>query len=244
MNEKSRPDDWYRHDARAFLEGVQGMGPELIGAYIVIIDILYARNGIMPRDDRHLSGVLGCSVRKARALTDGLIDLKKIGEIDGQIVNERAEKELERRRNERETSAKGGRTKAENATRNNEIKDLTSTKRREEKRVVKREANASPKKATRLSESWSLPRDWGEWAVSEGWPEAVIRSEAAKFRDFWISKAGRDATKIDWSATWRNWMRNCKTPKFSAITGGQYGGSTSKTAERLNAFVSGARGSS
>lgn len=37
-------------------------------------------------------------------------------------------------------------------------------------------------------------------------PEQV-RTEAAKFADYWHAKAGRDAAKLDWSATWRNWCR-------------------------------------
>ncbi|MFM2288832.1 MAG: hypothetical protein RL684_1975 [Pseudomonadota bacterium] len=30
----------------------------------------------------------------------------------------------------------------------------------------------------------------------------------AKFVDFWRAKAGADAVKVDWEATWRNWCRN------------------------------------
>jgi hypothetical protein len=70
-------------------------------------------------------------------------------------------------------------------------------------------APPAKKKATRLPENWSLPRAWGQWAVSEGYSEAVIRIEAEKFRDHWISKSGKDAAKLDWFATWRNWIRGC-----------------------------------
>lgn len=31
---------------------------------------------------------------------------------------------------------------------------------------------------------------------------------AHKFKDHWISKSGKDATKTNWLATWRNWVRN------------------------------------
>ena len=34
-----------------------------------------------------------------------------------------------------------------------------------------------------------------------------ILLEADKFRDFWVAKT-KDATKLDWEATWRNWCRN------------------------------------
>lgn len=85
--------------------------------------------------------------------------------------------------------------------------------------IVKREAKASPKKGTRLREDWTLPSDWGAWALGEGYPDAMVRQEAAKFRDYWISKSGQMAVKRDWQATWRNWMRNSNSPKI--INGGQ-----------------------
>jgi len=72
---------------------------------------------------------------------------------------------------------------------------------------------AAPRKGTHLPEGWVLPREWGEWAVAEGWSERVIREEAEKFRDHWISVSGQRGRKRDWRATWRNWMRNSKAPR-------------------------------
>jgi len=44
--------------------------------------------------------------------------------------------------------------------------------------------------------------------------------EADSFRDYWTAKAGKDACKLDWKATWRNWCRNSKraTPKAATRT--------------------------
>ena len=98
------------------------------------------------------------------------------------------------------------------------------------------------KRASRLSENWHLPMEWGEWAVAEGWPESVVRIEAEKFRDFWTAKAGRDAAKLDWQATWRNWMRNSKSPK--AINGGKNGEPTDATDRLRRVVTAAARGSS
>lgn len=64
------------------------------------------------------------------------------------------------------------------------------------------------KRASRLSPDWALPAAWGRWAMEQGCSEAHVRNEAAKFRDYWVSKSGRDAAKLDWEATWRNWIRN------------------------------------
>lgn len=125
-------DTWYKRDPKAFLDGVQGMGPELIGAYSVILEIIYARGGEMPRDDRHLSGVLGCSLRKSRALTEQLISLGKIRIVGGNVVNDRASLELETRRKQRETEPKSARKVSENRPASNENKALVSQNRREE----------------------------------------------------------------------------------------------------------------
>lgn len=82
--------DWYKRFPRLFLDGVQGLGPEAIGAYAVLLDLIYARGGYSRRDDRHLAGILGCSVRKARALTDALIEAGKV-DVEGAFLIERGD---------------------------------------------------------------------------------------------------------------------------------------------------------
>lgn len=87
--------------------------------------------------------------------------------------------------------------------------------------------DAAPKgtaKAKRLSPDWQLPKTWGEWTLENmGWEASSIRLEADKFKDFWIAKGGREACKLDWEATWRNWCRNSKVqaaPQSSLLVGG------------------------
>jgi len=107
---------WYRHYAARFLRGVQGIGAGRIGAYIVILDLIYARGGPIKRDDRHLAGVLGESMRQARSLTDGLISAGKLVETEGRWANPTDDEELEKQaevsRAFTESGAKGGRTSA------------------------------------------------------------------------------------------------------------------------------------
>lgn len=82
---------------------------------------------------------------------------------------------------------------------------------------------ASKKRGSRLSQDWFLPTEWGKWAVDEGWPEETIRAEADKFKDYWHSVAGSKGVKLDWQATWRNWMRNAPKAQtqLKAINGGR-----------------------
>ena len=70
-------------------------------------------------------------------------------------------------------------------------------------------AAASPRGA-RLGPDWQLPKAWGDWALAEypQWTAEKVRREGAAFRDHWAAKTGKDATKLDWLATWRNWCRS------------------------------------
>ena len=64
------------------------------------------------------------------------------------------------------------------------------------------------KRANRLKADWTIPDTWGRWATDhfDVRPSAV-RREADSFRDYWTAKSGKDAAKLDWEATWRNWCR-------------------------------------
>lgn len=69
--------------------------------------------------------------------------------------------------------------------------------------------NPKPKtsRGSRLARDWVLPSEWGEWAERER-PDLDPQVVAERFRDHWVAKAGRDGCKLDWFATWRNWVRN------------------------------------
>lgn len=61
------------------------------------------------------------------------------------------------------------------------------------------------KKGSRLPSDFEP--DFG-FAEVHGLSRSQAEAEAAKFRDYWAAKAGQGATKQDWQATWRNWVRS------------------------------------
>ena len=72
-------------------------------------------------------------------------------------------------------------------------------------------------RASRLPTNWTLPDDWAQWAKTER-PDLDPAKTAEAFSDYWHAKAGRDATKADWKATWRSWVRNQRaTPVVRSI---------------------------
>jgi len=229
---------YYKAYPRDFIEGTIGMAFELKGAYRLVLDLIYMQNGRLPDDARYISGQLGCTVRAWNGYRAKLIELGKLTAENGVISNFRASLELD---NLREISRKN----SENASLPRKNKDLglavaKRTQSHTEPDTDREDTDVSSlprKRATRLSRDWVLPKAWGEWALSEGWPDGVVRIEADKFRDYWVGRAGKEACKLDWEATFRNWMRNCKAPKVHSGDG--YVG-TAKSTDRLRAFIGGA----
>ena len=65
----------------------------------------------------------------------------------------------------------------------------------------------SAKRATRLPSDWDPGQSGRNFAASVGLANGRADAELDRFRDHWTAKAGRDATKADWQAAWRNWCR-------------------------------------
>jgi len=76
------------------------------------------------------------------------------------------------------------------------------------------------KRGTRLSEDW-MPSEEVIQQMSSERPDVDLRMEHRKFIDYWKAKTGKDATKLDWDATFRNWIRNARTaPHLKAVVNG------------------------
>lgn len=70
-----------------------------------------------------------------------------------------------------------------------------------------REGSSDASKGTRLPADWKPTADELRWAV-DARPDVQVNLEVEKFRDYWHGVTGAKATKRDWPATWRNWIRN------------------------------------
>jgi hypothetical protein len=85
--------------------------------------------------------------------------------------------------------------------------DVTESVTREEKRrEEKKEPDA---RAARLPDDWEPDSDDVEFCLAER-PDLDVTSVADQFRDYWIAQPGAKGRKLDWRATWRNWVRNQK----------------------------------
>jgi uncharacterized protein YdaU (DUF1376 family) len=212
--------------ASDFLGGTSGLSPAERGVYITLLCLMFDNDGPILRDDTRLARRCGAPKATFIRILEALMDAGKVTEADGMLTNGRAEKALIDRQNRTQNAGVAAKARWSAQAEKTEEKQCPNDAPASatqcvgdaipEARSQKEDTTVSSrprKRATRLPDSWVLPEDWKQWAIGEGWGETVIRAEADKFRDYWIARAGKDAAKADWLATWRNWMRNSKAPR-------------------------------
>lgn len=84
--------------------------------------------------------------------------------------------------------------------------------------VRERRSRAQSPKGTRFALD-SLPDDWRAFARTERQDIDADR-EFQIFVDYWRAQPGQKGVKVDWAATWRNWIRRANPPRTTAAASG------------------------
>jgi len=71
------------------------------------------------------------------------------------------------------------------------------------------------KSITQKNRGCRLPDDWfpkpeDEFLKPFNLTADQLQNHFQSFRDYWMAKPGKDGVKLDWQATWRNWIRNAR----------------------------------
>lgn len=61
-------------------------------------------------------------------------------------------------------------------------------------------------RGSRLPEDWKPDADFALREISD----LDVEREADRFRDYWRAQPGQKGVKVDWRATWCNWVRNAR----------------------------------
>lgn len=208
--------EYYKFEIANWDEGTALLTLEQEAAYLRVINAIRLKDQPLTFNMFALCGIWRCNERKAKRLLDELVAAGKLRIEDGKIINDKAvdaASTLLRLRADRASAGSRGGVESgksrSKSLKNNDTGEASASTREEKNREEKKEteANASAKKGSRLSSDWVLPRELGLWAMGQGMSELCVRREAEKFRDYWIGKAGSSGIKIDWEATWRNWVR-------------------------------------
>jgi hypothetical protein len=128
-------------------------------------------------------------------------------------IMEARDRETERKRKYRESQRRPSGTASGQTEGHQRESGHPDPTRPDPTRPSKEEAKASSeprKRATRISEDFRVTPEMNLWAKDKA-PNTDLSLETEKFINFWVAKSGKDATKLDWVATWRNWILNART---------------------------------
>lgn len=216
--------DWYPFYPALYRAHTMHLTAEQDGIYRRLIDYYMESRQPLPDNDFALARIAGvdsdCFKHASSILRaffeqkDGVLNHKKCDEL---LDEQDSKSKFYAKRAKKAASIRHGKTKdlcLKHATSNSEVMlgdatiTITETIRDNKKESIDIALIAPKqpiKRKSRISEDWKLPQEWGEWAEGQGLSGEEILKEAEKFRDRQISQG---ASYVDWSATWRNWIRN------------------------------------
>jgi len=182
------------------------------GAYTLLIDSCYDRE-VFPTLEQALEWTWASTEAEVEAVKFVLSRFFVLDK-DGCYVQDRILQELlhyhknadtnKRIADEREAKRRENRTKREQvvdeAPPNH--KPLTINHKPIEKKIL----------GKRLASDFTFPKEWAEFCI-ETRPELHPTKTFDQFKDYWTSVAGQKGIKLDWFATWRNWVRSTNAPK-------------------------------
>jgi uncharacterized protein YdaU (DUF1376 family) len=93
-----------------------------------------------------------------------------------------------------------------------ETQSVTKNNPNQEPRTNNHKPIVKATKGSRLSADFALPDEWVGFCQQHR-PDLNPAVVFDGFKDYWVAKTGSAATKLDWTATWRNWVRNQRQEK-------------------------------
>lgn len=234
---------YYKAYPRDFIEGTIGMPFEVKCAYRVVLDLIYMQGGNLPDDERYISGLLGCSVRKWKSIRAALIEGDKLTVSGEFLTNKRADNELE-------TLAKLQDKQRENRSRpnkNNKIEsprsDHTEPEPEVDTDVSTKKDQAKPDRFVGFDAFWEIwPNKTAKDRARKAWGAMSVENKRAAFsavRAGWFEKwraSKPDANPIHPASflNGKRWQDEFNQPHLKPIDGGRTHGKRSVT-ERLAA---------
>lgn len=201
------------------------------GAYGLLLNHYYATHHALPGDRKIIYRICRASDRNERRAIDSVLDqffvafdtesrpnldrdwITTVAQSGIYFVHRKCEFEISKMLNYSKTQSANAKIRHSKRHMPNTMPNSCQTDARA--RVPQPQSEEVSKKDTSVSKKGSrfslndCPIEWIDFLNHER-PELNAEYVFQTFRDYWIAKAGTAATKLDWFATWRNWVRNEK----------------------------------
>jgi uncharacterized protein YdaU (DUF1376 family) len=193
---EGRADIWMPLYIGDYLADTSRLTTEQHGAYLLLI-MDYWRNGAPPDDDDVLQNITRFSKflwKKNRVILEKYFQVQ-----EGVWRHSRIDKEM--------AEALSSKAKAvEKATMTQAVLEQCPSPS-PSPTPLKTKAKAEEARATRLPADWA-PSESDVAFCRDERPDLLPSNVANQFRDYWVAQPGAKGRKMDWPATWRNWVRN------------------------------------
>ena len=182
------------------------------GIYTRLLDVYYTREGAIPEEQAaRLIGARTKDEREAlQAVLSEFFELTAEGWAQQRCEREIARYQDKQRKAKASADARWKAQRPQSEGNANVLPDAMRTHSEGNALQSPDTSNQTPKKraerGSRLSADWTLPEEWAEWCRTAR-PDLDPDKVAAKFADYWHGVSGKSGVKLDWLATWRNWVR-------------------------------------
>lgn len=198
-------------------------------AYRRMLDLYYINQKPLPSDAAKVARLirLPAAVEEVRGLLEEFFVLQ-----DGVYTNKRCDKEIAAFQKQKIGGAKGAKARWDKAKGkggddppnkdgnkggNGEgIGEGNATPIATKNQNQNQNQKTSEERASRLPADWE-PTDELIAFIKKERPDLNIGHTVLRFCNFWHSKAGKDATKLDWNRTFQNWVLNEPSPRVKTV---------------------------
>jgi len=209
---------YYQHHIGDFIKDTSFLTNEEIGIYLKLIWLYYDSEKPLPNNLFELGMKTG--TRGNQIVLEGLLEMFFILDEHNQCWNHnRCDKELEHYKQQLIIASKAGKASALKRALN---KNPTGVEQALSERSTEVQPTNNHKPLTnnqdkktlgkRLANDFSFPLEWAQFCKQER-PDLQPLRTFEQFKDYWVAQPGQKGVKLDWDATWRNWVRNTNAPK-------------------------------
>ena len=190
---------YYSHHIGDFQRDTASLSDADTLAYLRLIWMYYDTEQPLPNDPKKLAFRIGSDPDAVQMLLEAFFVLENNvwnqKRCDAEIASYRAKSQRARNANEVRWQSK------------RDLKsdpDKIATNNQEPITIV--EAKQPQSRGTRLPADWKPSDSQIAFCKAER-PDLHPVATGDRFRDYWIAQPGSKGVKLDWDATWRNWVR-------------------------------------
>jgi uncharacterized protein YdaU (DUF1376 family) len=211
---------YYQHHIGDFIKSTSRLTDSQAMAYLRLIWLYYDKDGHVINDSEQLAFEIGSDIKTVQMI------VKTYFEVNGEYLkHSRCDKELQGYLNKSAGGKKGAESRWKNKvsdsipitipmpTQCNPNANQEPITNNQEPVLSTTVAKAT--KGSRFSLQ-DIPEEWILFCRTER-SDLNPKSVFEGFKDYWVSVPGSRGVKLDWFATWRNWIRSQKLNEIKKI---------------------------